>query len=220
MQDLGYYDNSSDELVMNDQDGMIQNAVQDITSSADGSMILVASGPARIFRSMNSGDSFEEISGGGTDLPSSNGRGRVAISQTDPNSCFVLYAQNGGSMGGVYHSDDAGDSWTSTWPSGLPELDPTGDNNQGNYDLALGIHPSDPELAFVGAVTHWKNGPSTAPELAAFNFGFGEEQLYIHSDIHEYVWSPNGDMYIGTDGGVFKSTNGGLTYFAQIEDTM
>ncbi len=210
---FGYYDNANDELVMNDQDGMIQNAVQDITSSADGSFILVASGPARIFRSTNSGESFEEISGGGGDLPSSNGRGRVAISQSDENSCFILYAQNGGSMGGVYHSADGGDSWTSTWLSGIPEIDPTGDNNQGYYDLALGIHPGNPELAFVGAVTHWKNGPSTSPELAAFNFGSGEEQLYVHSDILEYIWAPNGDMYIGTDGGVFKSTNGGLTYF-------
>ncbi|MCB0760822.1 MAG: T9SS type A sorting domain-containing protein [Flavobacteriales bacterium] len=211
---FGYYDNSNGDLVMNTISGIANGGVMDIDVSEDGQTILVALGAARIFRSTNGGDSFEEISGSGTDLPSSNGRARVALSKTEPNHMFVLYALGNGNMGGVYYSGDTGNSWTNLWPEDVPELDPTGSNNQGNYDLALIVAPFDPTLAFVGAVTHWKVGPTNQSEPAAFNFGFGEEQLYVHSDIHEYIFAPNGDFYIGTDGGIFKSTNNGFNYYS------
>lgn len=211
---FGYYDAGSDNLVMGEQSGINNGMCEDIDVSSDGSVMLVSIAPGRVHRSTDGGQSFDQVFGSGGDLPSSMGRARVSVSDLDPNHCFVLYTTSGGSMGGVWHSGNGGANWNEVWPDQIAEFDPTGDNNQGRYDLALVQSAVDPETAFVGAVTMWKVTSQGQPEQVAFNFGFGGFELYVHSDIHEFKHAPNGDMYIACDGGIFKSTDNGQTFFA------
>ncbi|NNE55226.1 MAG: hypothetical protein HKN32_04350, partial [Flavobacteriales bacterium] len=210
---FGYYDAGSNELVMNEQDGVIGSLCQDIDISEDGSNFLLAMSSARVFRSTDGGATFTNLSTS-TDLPSSSGRARVSVSDMDPNKCFILYSTGGGAMGGVWYSSNGGANWSEVWPANIAEYNPMGGNNQGIYDLALIQSPINPEIAFIGGVTMWKVTSVGQPEQIAFNFGFGNFDLYVHSDIHEFKTAPNGDLYIGTDGGVFKSTDNGQSFFA------
>ena len=212
---FGYFD-ESEGLVMNEQSGINPGQCQDIAISSDGSMMLVAMASARIYRSTDGGNNFENLSSS-TDLPSSSGRARVSTSDLEPDKCFVLYSTSGGNMGGVWYTGNGGDNWNEVWPANIPEYTPI-QNSQGIYDLALIQSAYDPELAFIGGVTFWKVTSQGQPEQAAFNFGFGDFDLYVHSDVHECRTAPNGDLYIGTDGGVFKSTDNGQTYFAANKD--
>lgn len=212
---FGYYEGDSDNLVMNQNPDLPAQDVLDMDMSSDGSVFLVGMGQSRVYLSTDGGDSFTQQSGNeDVDLPQGNGRCRVRVSDTDPDHCFVLYATGGGAMGGVWYSSDGGEDWGNVWPAQVDEFDPMGQNTQGIYDLALGIHPGDPTKAFVGGVTFWSVGAQEQPEQIAIAASFGGCDICVHADVHEVTFSPNGDMYIGCDGGIYKSEDGGETFYA------
>lgn len=194
----------------------LPGGVGDIAIAADGSYMLASTTAGRVYKSTNNTFlDFEELFGNGDgDLPQSGiGRARVAISRDDVNQAYALFATSGGSFGGMYHSGQAGssDTWDNIWPTGVDNITPL-PRPQGIYDLALGVKPGDPGLAFVGGIEYWKCGPSSQAEQAAFADDFPGSVFNVHADVHEVVFANNGDMYVGTDGGIYKSTDGGLTY--------
>ncbi|MEY3399528.1 MAG: hypothetical protein RL220_2122, partial [Bacteroidota bacterium] len=218
---VGYWEPGMDEPNM-DMNGLPNQQGQDIAIAEDASYMLVALGQANIYKTTDF-TNFTEID---TDaLPSSQDRVVLSISPSNPNKCYALYGNNG-FMGGVYYSTNKGDAWATDWfPANPNSNDPDvqslynqypvfGANGQSYYDLVLGVNPSDENVYFVGGVTLWRDGLTEQPEQIAYNFGFGGFDLYVHSDIHTFEFAPNGDWYIGTDGGVFKSVDGGQTFVA------
>ena len=180
--------------------------------------MLVAATNGRVYRSTNAQFSnFELITSGGTNtgnLPQSGiGRARIAISQDDPNHAFALYATSGGSFYGLYHSDGASEmgSWTVCWPGGNDSYTPL-PRSQGIYDLALGIKKGQPDLAYVGGISLWRSGPNQQAEPAAASFDFPGFEFGVHADLHEIVFTEEGTMFIASDGGLYKSTDGGMSY--------
>ena len=193
----------------------INGSIGDIAIAPDGSYMLVATSNGRISRSTSSDFlSFESISDNDDGFIPTGGitRARIDISPDDPNHAYVLLSQSA-FFGGVYHSSTAGvgGSWGNIWPSGVDNVDPL-PRGQGNYNLALGIKKGDPELAFIGGIELWKSGPNTQAEQAAYAFDFPGSQFNVHADVHEIQFADNGDMYIGCDGGIYKSIDGGITY--------
>ncbi len=194
--------------------GIPSQSCQDIHIAHDGSYMLVASGSARVYRSNdNTFSSFTQLSGSGAGaLPQAGvGRARVYVVPQHPDVAYALFATTAGNFGGVYHSSDAGNTWSNIWPSGISEATPL-PRNQGIYDLALAASPNDPNLAFVGGIEFWKVGPNQQAELAAFPFTVETVPQSMHVDIHEIVYSPAGVMWVVNDGGIYRSNNNGNTY--------
>jgi len=194
----------------------INGAVADISIAPDGSYMLVGMNNCRVYRSEGSDfTSFNSVSGSNNDdtvLPQSgNGRVRVAISIDDPNNAFAVFATSGGSFGGLYHSGNAGETWSNVWPNDILEATPL-PRNQGIYDLALGVKQGTPDLAYVGGIELWRSGPNQQAELAAYAYDFAGTVFDVHADVHEIIFTPYGNMYVATDGGIYKSTDGGETY--------
>ena len=203
---------------INPASGGPSGGVSDIAIAQDASYMLVAATNGRVYRSTNAQFSnFEVITSGGTNtgnLPQSGiGRARIAISQDDPNHAFALYATSGGSFYGLYHSDGASEmgSWTVCWPGGNDSYTPL-PRSQGIYDLALGIKKGQPDLAYVGGISLWRSGPNQQAEPAAATFDFPGFQYGVHADLHEIVFTEEGTMFIASDGGLYKSTDGGMSY--------
>jgi len=192
--------------------------VTDITIAPDGSYMLVAATNGLVYRSTNEQFSnFESITAGGSNngsLPQGGiGRARIAISQDDADHAFALYSTSGGLFYNLYYSDNAGQegSWTVCWPGGVDTSTPL-PRAQGVYDLALGIKKGQPDLAYVGGISLWRSGPNQQAEPAAASFDFPGFPYGIHADIHEIIFTEEGTMFVATDGGIYKSDDGGMSY--------
>lgn len=205
---VGYIENGGSPVLVDN--GLGSNVRgQDIEISSDGSTILLSINNAKIKISTDGGQTFVGANEG-TDLPSSGGaRARVAISPSDPDFLYVMFSNSSGSFGGLWQSTDNGASWNNIVPEGVDYLNITG--TQGNYDLALAVHPNEPSMVFLGGLTIWKAGSEIIEEQITTYFGFGSD--HVHPDIHEITFSDNGMMYIGCDGGVYGSADFGQSFF-------
>ena len=199
----------------------------DIAVAPNGSYCLVASESGRIYRSNGSDFSDLEIisqgSGQGGYLPQSGiGRARVDIAPTANGNgsynAFALFSTPAGLFGGLHFSDGNGNggTWSEVWPAGL--TDTPLPRAQGIYDLALGISKADPTLAYVGGIELWRSGPNQQAQAAAAAFDAPGFNFGVHADVHEVIFvdddTPNGTMYVATDGGIYRSEDNGYSYTA------
>ena len=151
-----------------------------------------------IYRSTTGGapGSFQKLAGG---LPASwRGKTMLAISQSPPISVWADVANESGSLG-LYRSDNNGDSWTAVntttnWAS-----------IQGWYSHFVRVHPKDNARLLVGGVDFYgsSNGGATLDTRGG-----------MHPDHHCFADHPTDPetVYICNDGGVYQSTDGGMTF--------
>lgn len=192
----------------------------DVEVSSDGQYILVTTSAGKVFLSQDGGDNFEDLNAiPNPDLPSATGRAEVAISQTDKDYMYVSMADNSGKLSGVHMSSDGGDSWGEIAGSSGGSFKPffAGFQFQGVYDNAISVRPEHPGTIVLGGVTLWKwkrNSTQFDPyagqwsQLATTNGYPATVPFYVHADVHEFKWRNKDDVFIGTDGGVFRSDDG------------
>jgi len=158
----------------------------------------------QFFVSTNGGTSFIMITNG---LPLSNtlGRLRVEVTPAAPNNVYVLAAGTNWSFQGVYKSSNGGTSFTKTF-----ETSNIFNSTQAWYDLAFSVSPSDENTMFVGVLDIWKS-TDEGDNFTQINSWFQQTASYTHADIH-FMRYFNGDLYAGTDGGVYRSTNDGTSF--------
>lgn len=139
----------------------------------------------------------------------SGGRIAIAISPDDANYVYLLVATNGGKLDGLYRTTDGGTIWNQL-VYGNTVTDIFGANTQGWYDNVVSVIPGNKNKVLMGGVelATWDdvNGytqiGSTYP--APWNSG------YVHSDKHMIMWNMNtkpATCIVGSDGGIFSSTN-------------
>ncbi len=152
------------------------------------------------YRSTDEGQTWTRMENGAPITGLANGR----ISVTPANPEYVYWSndvQGNGTLA-VYRTTDGGDSWTL-------RSTPNQDNGQGWYDLVITANPLDEEQVWSGAVAMYRsdNGGSSWTQTAAG----------VHVDHHAAVFDPSDPqiMWIGCDGGVYKSTNNGQSFFSR-----
>jgi len=88
------------------------------------------------------------------------------------------------------------------------------DGDQSSYDLAIDVSPFNAELVVTGGKNVWRSttGGTAMQNLTVFNEDSGMVK-YIHPDVHEISFNPlNGWLYAGTDGGIYRSTDNGISW--------
>ncbi len=199
----------------------------DINISTDGQVIVLGTLQFPFYKTWVSNDGgatfFDATDTGlSNPIPRTNiSRIEYAISPDDPNYIYAVLANSGETLGGVWLSTDKGNSWYEIGPGGTAGFTPlTSAGGQGFYDLGITVVPGKPWKCIFGGVTLWKweqavfdpNAPFGQFEQIAANFAPGSSSIYVHSDLHEFEWTPGGALYIGTDGGIFKTFDEGLSY--------
>ncbi|MFN7966582.1 MAG: hypothetical protein U0V87_12930 [Acidobacteriota bacterium] len=171
-------------------------AVTVIVHPADPSKILASFWGPGLYKSGDGGTTWTPMGNG---LPQGTGRTEVAICAADPNVVYV-YGEVG--AGDMWKSIDGGTTWTTLFTSGF---DPCG--GQCWYDMSLKVAPDDCNTVYIGGVDAFvsRNGGSSWTSVGAAG-------SYVHVDHHTMLVGPGGEVVMGSDGGVFRSTNWGQTF--------
>ncbi|HSE22738.1 MAG TPA: hypothetical protein VLB68_13820 [Pyrinomonadaceae bacterium] len=160
--------------------------------------IISGSKEGGFYKSTDGGEHFSRLSNG---LPADLiGKANLAITAANANRIYALIEAKPG--GGLYRSDDAGQSWALI-------------NSQGSliqrpfYYTTLGADPSNADVIYAGAESFFKSvdGGKTFTSFRT-----------PHGDNHDIWINPNNSqiMIQSNDGGANVSTDGGKTWSTQM----
>ncbi|MGB9181591.1 MAG: DUF4214 domain-containing protein [Pyrinomonadaceae bacterium] len=141
---------------------------------------------------------------------------KVAVSPADSQRIYV-YSGNGVSTN-LAVSTNGGASWTEKSTTSL-------DKGQFWYNCYIYADPTNADTVYIGARDVFKstNGGNTWTNLTHNYSGnsFQPRSANAHPDQHSLAFYPGNSnvIYIGNDGGLYKTTNGGST-FQSLNDTL
>lgn len=136
-----------------------------------------------------------------------NSRVGIAIAESNPDKLYAVYVSTAYNVYDIYVSGDAGSSWTSLnaasganglplnvlggfgWYFGRIHVNPYNEN----YLVLPGV---DQFVSTDGGVSWTQNVPDWSDYI-------------VHADKHDLVFQDSLTMLIGTDGGMYKTTDGG-----------
>lgn len=131
------------------------------------------------------------------------------------NTLYMLPSNSSWTTPQIYKSMDGGATWLATAtspPSGTSDsqISPSINTGQGWYDLAIGVDPNDPNIVIAGGLNFYRSqdGGNTWNQISRW---VGTSLPYVHADHHIVVWKGN-QILMGTDGGIFYSTDYGNSF--------
>jgi photosystem II stability/assembly factor-like uncharacterized protein len=179
------------------------------------STVYAASNAGIFYRSIDSGKTFIRVISG---LPA-HGMQRMAIGTTvaDSNVVYLLTVDSANyGFYGLYRSTDRGQTFSprSVRSTGAPNLlgwSNTGSDSSGQawYNLVIKVSPTYSDSVLVAGSWLWSSADGGA--TWTFNNNFYNN---VHIDIHSINFFPgsSSSFLLSSDGGVFKTTDGGITW--------
>ena len=156
-----------------------------------------------LYRSSDNGATWTKILSGGSYATAA--RFQLATSAAQPNSVWILAGQKDQTFGSLLRWDDLQSQLVTLAANGI-DLSPNGRTQfgkQADYDLAVAVDPVNASRIYIAGVRGFRstNGGAT----------FSAMGTEIHCDWHTIVADPRNarQLYAGTDGGIFSSTDGG-----------
>ncbi|MBQ0732834.1 WD40/YVTN/BNR-like repeat-containing protein [Aquimarina celericrescens] len=146
-----------------------------------------------LYKSIDAGKTWNKIHNG---FPKGDlGRFAIAIAPSSPKTVFAVVESKEDK--GLYRSDNAGANWELLNEDFGLVVRPF-------YFSRLVVHPTNPDILVKGGLfgSISRDGGKTFKNLGN-----------MHADIHDIVFDINNPdaMYVGTDGGVYRSWDGGAT---------
>ncbi len=176
---------------------------------------IYAANNANVWRSTNGGQTFANTTFNAVGMS----RVSIAVTPADPNYLYVLGCKSSNyNFNGLYRSTNSAATFStmSTTPNVLDGTltGSSATTGQGWYDLALGASTSNKDEIMVGGVNTWKsvNGGSSWTINTCWNTVTCPGIQAAHSDCHDIIYSSGTTAYLGTDGGIFRTTNSGSTW--------
>lgn len=153
-----------------------------------------------IYRSTDGGSSWTPLTNGLPNVGPRKGRIGLSISASDPNILYAVYATQTGNLEGIYKTENHGESWARINTNGVTSV---------SFMWWFGkiqIDPLDPDKVYMPGLDIVKtlNGGENWFEVF-IDTHVDQHAIWIHPDDTDLVW-------IGNDGGLFKSEDGGNNY--------
>lgn len=153
----------------------------------------IAFGPnAKFFKTSDGGANWQQLTNG---LPTGVGsRTGLMMSPQNPQKIYAVFIDSTFEIASVFKTTDSGASWQPV--SGL------GTNVVGGfgwYFSKIRLNPTnDDEIYFLGVLL-WRK-MATASQFAVHGG--------MHADVHDFLITPSGKRFSGTDGGVYRNLPG------------
>lgn len=144
----------------------------------------------------------------------------LAVNDAHPGVCYGLSTDMNAGFRNVFKSENSGQSWNEVTPSnGHPNYlyftydglvnGQVPQGGQGWYDLAIAISPKSKSIVTIGGINNWKTTDGgSSYKIKTFQQAFQNVDA-VHSDQHTLVYDSKGTLYVGNDGGIYKSTDDG-----------
>jgi photosystem II stability/assembly factor-like uncharacterized protein len=154
-----------------------------------------------LYKTTNGGTTWLKLTSG---LPATN-FGRTSLSMA-PSNTSIIYAgisdASTSGMIGLYKSTDSGNSWSIQSTTNYV-------GTQGWYDNVVSVHPNNPDSIYCSGLDLYlsSNGGATMSNISTY---------VVHVDHHAIAFDPFDPeiVYFGTDGGIFKTSDGGASFLS------
>jgi hypothetical protein len=171
---------------------------------------------AGIWKTTNGGATWTKLAGG---LPATNfGRTPLAVSADGARIFAGVSNASTRQVVGMFRSTNDGATWSNVsatnWAS-----------SQAWYDNTIAVSPANSNLVLAGGLDVYRSstGGSSLGQITSWFLGYegdvpagGPEgpDDYVHADQHWIAFDPSNAsvVYVACDGGIFKSTDAGLTW--------
>jgi len=145
------------------------------------------------------------------------GRIELAVSSSNPNVAYASFLDlNTFGVNFMAMTTDAGNNWNSIT---VPGPTYSGQSNyagtQAWYDNILAVDPGSQSTLYAGGIDFWKSTDSGSSWTQKTNWYVqAGAPPYAHADQHWVVFDPSNSniIFLGTDGGIFKSTDAANTW--------
>ncbi|MBK7632659.1 MAG: T9SS type A sorting domain-containing protein [Ignavibacteriales bacterium] len=167
---------------------------------------------AQIWQSVDAGANFVQ------NMTLANfGRIEMAVSKSNPAVAYASFMDlSTYGTGAIIYTTNTGNNWfyaTVPGPSYAGATTYTG--AQAWYDNILAVDPDNANNVLAGGIDNWKttNGGTSWVQKTNW-FSQSGAPPYAHADQHCYTFAPSNSniVYLGNDGGIYKSTNKGETW--------
>jgi photosystem II stability/assembly factor-like uncharacterized protein len=181
----------------------------DLVYNATDNILYVAVFGDGIYQSVGGG-AFTRLPKGPGNLPDGKQLARIAIGicKTKPENLYASFADSAGKFVGIFKSTDKGANWS---PCNLPK--PTDDLGQGWYNHYLTVDPVIPNIVFFGELKVWRS--SDGGQNWKRSSDANGDSPGMHSDQHCLAISDSDQtkVWAGNDGGVWYSSDSGVSFF-------
>jgi len=195
---------------------VLAGSYRDIEFKPGDPTYVYVSGATSFYRSTNTGDSFTQITSG---VPTNCQRIAIGVSPANPTYVYLFAgpATALGSYKGFYLSIFNGSSFSqrSTTPNVLGySILGDDDAHQSNYDLAMAVSRTSSGNVIVGGINTWSSSDwGISWTITSWWDSRANYIGYTHADIHDLAINPlNNYLYCCSDGGIFRSTNFGISW--------
>ena len=214
--------------------GATPGRVEDLAISKDGQNLIVAISN-RVYISTDFGANFVRTNGDNQSVFPNTEIGSIDLDIAPDNKDFMVASvpKQNSTLRGIYATENAGQTWYIIAPSSNDGTSAifspftSAAASQGNYDNMITIAPGTSANGSIeivmGGIKLYKYTlpPNSTPGISLWeninaNFasspGQAPSPFYVHSDIHTSAWDADGRLYIGCDGGIFRSSDRGATW--------
>ncbi len=191
------------DLVMNPEDPNVLYAAgwnrirTNLESIAEGD-------DAKIFKTTDGGESWEELSNGLPEGPMS--RIGLHLWEGDPSVLFAVYVNPTYQLEGIYKSQNAGGNFET-----IPTFDIPANalGGFGWYFGKIGVNPTNQnQISLLGVDLYSTNNSGNNWVMSAPPWF----EYIVHADKHDMVYIGPDDVLLATDGGLYRTSDGAETW--------
>ncbi len=159
----------------------------------------------KLFRSTDGGATWVAATGTGATAT----RISLAVAPSNRQRLYAMASDSAGQLLNLYKSLDGGATWATVTKTGVTDIL----NGQGWYNHMVMVDRTNPDTVYIGGALYVAKSTNAGSSWAKKSDWLAQNSLpYVHADMHCATQDANGAIYVGSDGGVFKTTDGGTTF--------